>query len=162
MTDCSISLLEKRSISPLQLANNLWGHLGMVETSCCTRAFYLMVLLLNQTVSTHLPGTKASLLTVGCSERKYSVYCRHHARRTSSSNSNDLNSLMAFREGFLKTTLRVRVVACGLWLVGGEATGWCFRNLIHQLFLFQPVWRQVLVVKHIVTILHLGGGRGGS
>ena len=43
-------------------------------------------------------------------------------------------------------------------MVGGEATGWCFRNLIHQLFLFQPVWRLVLVVKHIVTILHLFGG----
>jgi len=161
VTDCSISQLEKGSISPLQLANNLWGHtLGWWKHPVvCLPVVYLMVLLLNQPVSTHLPGSKANLLTVGCSEGKYSVYCRHQARRTSSSSSNDLNALMAFREGFLKTTLRVRVVACGLRLVGGEATGWCFRNLNHQLLKFQSVWRLVLVVSTLSpSSTWVGGG----
>ena len=41
---------------------------------------------------------------------------------------------MAFREGFLKATFGVRVAGYTTFfrLVGGEVTGWCFRNLNHQ------------------------------
>ena len=65
---------------------------------------------------------------------KYSIYCRHQARRTGSSCSKDPNSLMAFREGFLKATFGVRAAGCMtvFWLVGSEVTGWCFRSLNHQ------------------------------
>ena len=55
---------------------------------------------------------KVSLLTSVCGEgRKYSIYCRHQARRMGSSCSKDLNSMMAFREGFLKT---VEGEGCGM------------------------------------------------
>ena len=42
------------------------------------------------------------------------------AKKTGSSFSKDLNSLMTFGEGFLKATFGVKVAACGLcsdWLV---------------------------------------------
>ena len=57
------------------------------------------------------------------------------ARRMGSSCSKDLNSLMAFREGFLKATFRVRVAAHGLssdWLVvrwQGDVSGILTINL---------------------------------
>ena len=52
--------------------------------------------------SAHLPCSKVNLLTPGYGEGKYSVYCRHQARSKGSSCSEDLNSLMVFREAFLK------------------------------------------------------------
>ena len=62
------------------------------------------------------------------------VYCEGQARRTSSSYSEDPNFSMAFRDEFLKATFGVKVAGCMtfFWLVGGEVTGWCFRNLNHQ------------------------------
>ena len=46
----------------------------------------------------------------------------------------DLNSLMLFREGFLKAMLRMRVAGgmSSFWLVSGEMIGCSFRNLYHQ------------------------------
>ena len=57
------------------------------------------------------------------------------ARRTGGSYLKDLNSLMGFREEFLKATFGVRAAGCMtfFWLVGSEVAEWCFRNLSHQL-----------------------------
>ena len=48
--------------------------------------------------------------------------------------SKESNSLMAFREGFLKATFGVRVAGCMTFfqVVCGEVIGWCYRNLNHQ------------------------------
>ena len=60
------------------------------------------------------------------------------ARRIGSSCSKDLNSLMVFKEGFLKAALGVRVVGCLIslwtffWLVGAEVTQRYFRWQHHQ------------------------------
>ena len=62
----------------------------------------MLTLLLNLTWVCLPTCSKANLLTPGCGEGKYIIYCRHQARRTGSSSSKDLNSLMAFREGVLK------------------------------------------------------------
>ena len=62
----------------------------------------------------------------------------HQARNIGSSCSKDLNSLLAFREGFLQATLGVWVVRCLIrlwtffWLAGGEVTGLGFGNQHHQ------------------------------
>ena len=67
--------------------------------------------------------------------RKVQHLCAgHQTRNTGSSCSKDPNSLMTFRESFLKATFGVRAEGCMtfFWLVGGEVTGWCFRNLNHQ------------------------------
>ena len=132
VTDCQISLSEKGSTSPLQLSSVGW-YVVMVETSYCTTAFHRWFCYWTKLgpltchavkpIYWHRVVVKESpVFTVG-----------HQARRTGSLSSKDLNFLIAFREGFLKTTFRVKVAACGLWLVGGEVTGWCFRNLNHQL-----------------------------
>lgn len=57
-----------------------------------------------------------------------------HARRTGSWCSKDTNSPMAFRKGFLKAILGVRVTAHRFffWLVGAEITGWYFGDCNHQ------------------------------
>ena len=71
-------------------------------------------------------------------KRVQHLFTGHQARRTGSSCSKHLNSLMAFREGFLKSTLGVRIMGCVIsswtffWLVGGEIKWWCSRNLNHQ------------------------------
>lgn len=41
-------------------------------------------------------------------------------------------SPVAFGEGFLKATCRVRAAGCGFLLIGGEVMGWSSRNLHHQ------------------------------
>jgi len=52
-----------------------------------------------------------------------------HQARTGNSSSKDQNSLMAFRQGFLKATLELRIAECviSLWtsfqLVDDEVTG---------------------------------------
>ena len=77
-------------------------------------------LLLSQTWVCLPTCSKANLLTLGCSEGKYSVHCRRQARRTGSSSSKDSGSLMTVREKVLKATFGGRVATCGSfsdWLV---------------------------------------------
>ena len=67
-------------------------------------------LLLNQTWVHFTVCSKANLLIPGCGKAKYRfLYCSCRAKRTGSSCSEDLNLLMAFREGLLKATFAVRV-----------------------------------------------------
>ena len=108
--------------------------------------------------STHQPHSKANLLTLSCGEGKYRVYCRCPVRRTGGSCSEDLNSLVAVREGLLKATFGVRVVGGVTFfrLVGGEVTGWCSRNLNHRPSASNQSGVYALV--YVVTNLHLGGG----
>ena len=74
--------------------------------------------------STLLLHSKANLLTLGFNEGKYSVYCRHQARRTGNSCSEDLNSWMACSK-FLKVTLGVREwVSVNGQLVHNSLIGW--------------------------------------
>lgn len=57
------------------------------------------------------------------------------ARRMGSSCSKDLNSLMVFGQGFLKTKWVARcMISLGtsFWLVGSEIMAWCFGNLSYQ------------------------------
>ena len=70
----------------------------------------------------------------------------HQARRTGSSCSKDPDSLMAFREGFLKATFEVRFAGCVIfsWLVGGKVTRWYFGNLNHQPLVPTRLWSTCL------------------
>ena len=61
--------------------------------------------------ATCLLHSKASLLTLGCGEGKFDIYCRDQERRLRSLCSKDLNSWMAFREGLFKT-VQGRVTGC--------------------------------------------------
>ena len=59
---------------------------------------------------------RVNLLTPGCGKGKYSVYCTAKKGEWAA-HAQNTNSLMVFREGFLKATLRVRVAGytIGLW-----------------------------------------------
>lgn len=82
--------------------------------------------------------SKDNLLTLVVVKESKVLIARHQAKTKDSSCSKDQNSLMAFREVFLKATLGVWVSGCLIsswtlfWLVGGEVTGWSFKNLNHQ------------------------------
>ena len=70
------------------------------------------------------------------------------------------SSSTAFRGGFLKTVLGVKVAGCVVswwtffWLIGSEVTGKCFRA-----FWLQPVWGLHACGQHAVTVLRQAGGR---
>ena len=106
-------------------------------------------------------SAESQTLTVGVFS-KVRVYCRCQARRKGSSCSKDPNSPMASRQGFLKTGLGKRVGGCMIsswsffWLVGGEVTGWCFRNL--SLLVPTSLVSVCLWSACSVTILHLHRG----
>ena len=57
-------------------------------------------------------------------------YGEGQVRRTGTSCSKDLNSLLVFREAFLKTTFGMMTAefVTFFWLVGGEVTEWCSRS----------------------------------
>ena len=97
-----------------------------------------MLLLLNQ-AWVHLPATQQRQSTdTRIWWRKGSIYHRCQARRMGSLCSKDAKSPATFRARLLKATLGVRVAACMInlqtffWLVGGEVTDVCFRNLNHH------------------------------
>ena len=85
--------------------------------------------------ATYLICSKASVLHRVVVKESIAFIAGHQARTTGSSCSEDPNSQMAFREGFLKTLWGRGVTGCPislyaiLWLFDGEATGWWFRNL---------------------------------
>ena len=62
------------------------------------------------------------------------VLLQGQARRTGSSCSKDLNSPVDFKEeGFIGNVCEEGCRVCTLlWLVDGEVTGWCSRNLDHR------------------------------
>ena len=75
---------------------------------------------------------------------------RHQVRRTVSKCSINPNLSVAFKEGFLKARKRresYAISSCtSFWLVGGEVTGWFFRNLKYQFSGFHWSGVYVLVV----------------
>ena len=75
-------------------------------------------------------------------------------RRTGSSCSEELNSLIVFREKFLKARFEMRTAGCMtfFWLIVGEVTGWYFGH-----FNYQPSGSNQPGVC-AATILHLGRG----
>ena len=93
-----------------------------------------------------LPSSKANLLTPGCDGGKYSIYCRHQARRKGSSCSEDPNSRMVFRERFLGN-------------ICGEGCS------VHDFLLIGWWWGNRVVfqeprAKPEVNVLGLGGASG--
>ena len=106
--------------------------------------------------STHLPWSKVNLLTLGCDEGKYSVFCRAQTRSRGSLCSKDPNFLVVFREEFLKAQFEMKAVGCVtfFWLVGGEVTGWCPRTLVLSWKLPSSTWVEALVpVEELKDIL---------
>ena len=70
--------------------------------------------------SAHPLQSKANPLTQGYGEGKYSVHCRASSKVKGQLMVKRPNSLMAFKEGFLKATFGVRAAAHGLssdWLL---------------------------------------------
>ena len=84
------------------------------------------------------PRYRKSNYDSGCLQQSRGLFVGCQARGMGSSCSKDLNSSLAFRQGFSKTVLGETVVGCLLslvtfpWWAGDEVIGWCFRNLNHQ------------------------------
>ena len=114
------------------------------------RQMYLVVktkFLVRCTVSPNKPKCQS------LEQRK--MYCKGQARRMGGSCSKDPNSLMAFREEFSWAKFGVKAVGCVIffWLVGGEATGWCSRNLVFSLKLPSSTRVGALVLVELKNIL---------
>ena len=86
-------------------------------------------------VSNCLPCSKANLLMLGCDKGNYSVNFRLPSK--------EYGQLMPERpkcpDGFQGRIFKGNIYSVGcssgtsFWLIGDEVTGWCFKNLNHQL-----------------------------
>ena len=134
------------NISSSRLSSlHLHGHLDCYRTLVC-----LPDIQQNQSTVTGFWWGKIQCLFAG-----------HQARRTRSSCSKDPNYLLAYMQGFLKTTLELRVAGyvIGLWpffwLVGDKVI---FQEFQSSVFWLQPVWSLSACSQHVIHTFHLVEG----
>ena len=128
--------------SPEQnLQINIFFHFHV----CC---IFKLQLLLNQ----------SNLLKLDCGE---AILLPGHlfVRRTGSSCSKDLNSLVAFREEFLKAIYRIRIARYLTFLLVGDKVNWGDILGVSIINLLVPTsLESASYGQHVVTVIYLDGG----
>ena len=117
------------------------GKPGVMQSMGSQRVGHNWATELNWLIITKTTETKVKVIEIDLANSPFPVTGKYHVYLQGTKKGEwaahaqeDPNSLMAFREWFLRATVCSKGCAWWtfFWLVGGEITGWCFGNLNHQ------------------------------